>query len=189
MLDEMTLLGRLYYCIILPIIVSVGALTATGAIAWIESIFGVLLGCILVAIAIIDARRHVIPNVLTAAAVVLGLLRVAAADGELSDFVSALAKAAAVTVPLVLLLLGYRRWRHRDGLGWGDIKLAAVAGIWLDWITILIVVEAATLAALTVYVVNSRLKQRPLKATAFLPFGAFLAPAIWLGWLAEMLLN
>ena len=71
MLDELTLLGRLYYWLILPIIVSVGALTATGAIAWIESIFGVLLGCILVAIAIIDARRHVIPNVLTAAAVVL----------------------------------------------------------------------------------------------------------------------
>src|SRR6202000_435604 len=122
---------------------------------------------ILVAVAIIDARRHVIPNILTAAGFVLGLLHVAVVGGEPWDFVGALAKAPAVTAPLVLLLLGYRRWRHRDGLGWGDIKLAAVAGIWLDWITILIVVEAATLAALTVYVVNSRLKQHPLQATVF----------------------
>jgi leader peptidase (prepilin peptidase)/N-methyltransferase len=28
-------------------------------------------------------------------------------------------------------------------------------------------------------------RKRPLKATAFLPFGLFLAPAIWIGWLAE----
>jgi leader peptidase (prepilin peptidase)/N-methyltransferase len=189
MFDEMILSGGLYYCIILPIIASIGALAATGVIAWPESIFGVLLGSILIAIAIIDARRHIIPNILTAAAFVLGLLRVAAGGGEPWNFAFALAKAVAVTAPLVLLLLGYRRWRHRDGLGWGDVKLAAVAGIWLGWITILIVVEAATLAALMVYVVNSRLKQRPLKATALLPFGAFLAPAIWLGWLAENLLN
>jgi len=26
---------------------------------------------------------------------------------------------------------------------------------------------------------------RPLRATAFLPFGLFLAPAIWIGWLGE----
>jgi leader peptidase (prepilin peptidase) / N-methyltransferase len=33
------------------------------------------------------------------------------------------------------------------------------------------------------------LRRRPLSATALLPFGPFLAPAIWLGWLAEALLN
>jgi hypothetical protein len=27
------------------------------------------------------------------------------------------------------------------------------------------------------------------RGTAFLPFGSFLAPAIWLGWLSEVLLS
>jgi leader peptidase (prepilin peptidase)/N-methyltransferase len=33
------------------------------------------------------------------------------------------------------------------------------------------------------------LRKRLLRATALLPFGLFLAPAIWLGWLAEAQLN
>jgi leader peptidase (prepilin peptidase)/N-methyltransferase len=37
--------------------------------------------------------------------------------------------------------------------------------------------------------VSGYLRRRPWKATAFLPFGAFLAPAIWLGWLTEALFN
>jgi len=36
---------------------------------------------------------------------------------------------------------------------------------------------------------NAAIRRRPLKSTAFLPFGLFLAPAIWLGWLTEALLN
>jgi leader peptidase (prepilin peptidase)/N-methyltransferase len=47
------------------------------------------------------------------------------------------------------------------------------------------VVEAATVAALAAYVANGALRRRPLRSAAFPPFGLFLAPAIWLGWLAE----
>jgi leader peptidase (prepilin peptidase)/N-methyltransferase len=86
-------------------------------------------------------------------------------------------------------MIGYRRWRGRDGLGLGDIKLAAVAGAWLGLATIFAVIELAALAALGAYVVNGYLNKRPLKATAFLPFGLFLAPSIWIGWLIEALLS
>ena len=33
------------------------------------------------------------------------------------------------------------------------------------------------------------LHRKTLRGTAFLPFGAFLAPSIWLGWLAETVLG
>jgi leader peptidase (prepilin peptidase) / N-methyltransferase len=72
------------------------------------------------------------------------------------------------------LMIGYRRWRVRDGLGLGDIKLAAVCGAWLGAVTTFAVIELATLSALGAYIVNAYLNKRPLKATAFLPFGLFL---------------
>jgi leader peptidase (prepilin peptidase)/N-methyltransferase len=84
-------------------------------------------------------------------------------------------------------MAGYRRWRGRDGLGLGDVKLAAVAGAWLGPVTIFAVIELAALSALGAYAVNAYLRKRPLRASAFLPFGLFLAPAIWIGWLVETL--
>jgi leader peptidase (prepilin peptidase)/N-methyltransferase len=45
------------------------------------------------------------------------------------------------------------------------------------------------MSALGAYVISGYLRKRPLKGTAFLPFGLFLAPAIWIGWLAEAVLS
>lgn len=81
----------------------------------------------------------------------------------------------------------YHMLRQRDGLGLGDVKLAAVAGAWLHWQTIPIVIEIAALAALAAYAAHRYLAGRPFQATHRLPFGLFLAPAIWLGWLLDTL--
>jgi leader peptidase (prepilin peptidase)/N-methyltransferase len=139
------------------------------------------------AVAVEDFRRYIIPNELTAAAVALGLLRAGTVgpDADWTAVLQAVLRAAAIVVPLLALMIGYRRWRGRDGLGLGDVKLAAVAGTWLGLATIFAVIELAALSALGAYLVNSMARKRPLKATAFLPFGVFLAPAIWIGWLVE----
>jgi leader peptidase (prepilin peptidase)/N-methyltransferase len=156
-----------------------------------DGLLGALLAALMLTIAITDSRRYIIPNELTGAAVALGLFRAGSVgpDADLYAVMWATLRAAAVTLPFLALMAGYRRWRGRDGLGLGDIKLAAVAGAWLGWVTIFAVVELATLSALGAYVANGYLHSRLLRATAFLPFGAFLAPAIWIGWLAEALLN
>jgi leader peptidase (prepilin peptidase)/N-methyltransferase len=145
----------------------------------------------MLAIAITDASRYIIPNELTGAAVALALLR-AGTIGPEADWRAAIwvaLRAAAIGLPFLALMAGYRRWRGRDGLGLGDVKLAAVAGAWLGLVTVFAVIELATLAALGAYVVDGLIRKRPLKATAFLPFGLFLAPAIWFGWLAEAVLG
>jgi leader peptidase (prepilin peptidase)/N-methyltransferase len=156
-----------------------------------DGLFGAFLSLLMFAIAIIDSRRYIIPNELTAAAFALALLRagMVGPEADLSEVIWAALRAAAITVPFLALMIAYRRWRGRDGLGLGDVKLAAVAGAWLGWVTIFAVIELATLAALGAYFVNAYLRKRPLKATAFLPFGLFLAPAIWIGWLIEALLG
>ena len=156
-----------------------------------EGLSGAFLGALMLAIAVTDNSRYIIPNELTAAAAALGLLRAGTVgpDADWSGVASAALRAAAIAVPMLLLMIAYRRWRGRDGLGLGDIKLAAVAGAWLGWATIFAVIELATLSALGAYVVSGYFNKRPLKATAFLPFGLFLAPAIWIGWLIEALLG
>lgn len=156
-----------------------------------DGLFGAFLAALMLAIAVIDSRRYIIPNELTGAAFALALFR-AGTIGSEADWYAvmwAALRALAIALPFLALMAGYRRWRGRDGLGLGDIKLAAVAGAWLGLVTVFAVVELATLSALGAYVASAYLRKRPLKATAFLPFGLFLAPAIWIGWLAEALLN
>jgi leader peptidase (prepilin peptidase) / N-methyltransferase len=156
-----------------------------------DGLFGAFLALLMAAIAVTDSRRYVIPNELTAAAFALALLRagIVGPDAEWLGVLRTALGAAAIAVPFLVLMIAYRRWRGRDGLGLGDIKLAAVAGAWLGWATIFAAIELATLSALGAYFVSGYLNKRPLKATAFLPFGLFLAPAIWIGWLVEALLG
>jgi leader peptidase (prepilin peptidase)/N-methyltransferase len=150
--------------------------------------FAAALGLLMLAIALVDARRFIIPNELVASAAVLGLLYLAV--GERDTIVQALVAAGLRALVLGLLFLGLRqfyvRWRGRDGLGLGDVKLAAAAGVWLDWPAIPIAIEIAALAALAVYVLGHVLGRRRIHAATRLPFGLFLAPAIWIAWLLQV---
>ncbi|MCG2671626.1 prepilin peptidase [Bradyrhizobium sp. GCM10023182] len=152
-----------------------------------EGIYGAFLAALMLAIAAHDARHFLIPNELSGAAFALALLRGAAAvpDAGAVALLWPVARALAVALSLLLLMLAYRRWRGRDGLGLGDVKLAAVCGAWLDLATVAAVIEFAALLAIGAYVVNAALQGKPLRGTAFLPFGLFLAPSIWIGWLCE----
>lgn len=180
---------------VLPPLLSVALLAAVGASLvaspGAEGLFGAFLGLLMSAIAVIDSRRYIIPNELTAAAFALALVRAGTVgpDADWFGVAWSAARAAAIALPFLALMIGYRRWRGRDGLGLGDIKLAAVAGAWLGWATIFAVIELAALSALGGYFANAYFRKRPLKTTAFLPFGLFLAPAIWIGWLIEALLD
>ena len=157
--------------------------TAPGA----EGLYGAFLAALMLAIAANDARHYRIPNQLTGAAFAFALLRAGAfvPDIGAEALLWPLARAAATGLPLLLLMVLYRRWRGRDGLGLGDVKLAAVCGAWLDLATVVAVIELAALLAIGAYAANAALRRKPLRATAFLPFGLFLAPAIWIGWLGE----
>ena len=157
--------------------------TAPGA----EGICGAFLAALMLAIAANDARHYLIPNELTGAAFALALLRATAfvPDVGVEALLWPVARAAAVALPLLLLMALYRRWRGRDGLGLGDVKLAAVCAAWLDLATVVAVIELAALLAIGAYVAHAALRRKPLRGTAFLPFGLFLAPTIWIGWLGE----
>ncbi|MET3907488.1 leader peptidase (prepilin peptidase)/N-methyltransferase [Bradyrhizobium sp. S3.3.6] len=169
----------------LALLVAVFASLVTAPAA--EGLYGAFLAALMLAIGANDARHYLIPNELTGAAFALALLRAAAfvPDVGAEALLWPVARAVAVALPLLLLMLAYRYWRGRDGLGLGDVKLAAVSGAWLDLATVAAVIELAALLAIGAYVANAALQRKPLRGTAFLPFGLFLAPSIWIGWLGE----
>ena len=152
-----------------------------------RGMFGAALAVLMLAIALSDLRHFIVPDALSGSAFVLGLIFAALFDDAplAETILTCLLRAAAAALPLLALMLFYEWWRGRPGLGLGDVKLAAVAGAWLDWFTIVEVIEVAALAALAAYVVWRYVLHRPIAATTPLPFGLFLAPAIWAGWLAE----
>ena len=172
---------------LLAIVLLLGVVASLFVAPGTEGLYGALLAALMLAIAATDARHYRIPNELTGAAFALALLRAGALVPDLGAeaLLWPLTRAAASALPLLLLMALYRRWRGRDGLGLGDVKLAAVGGAWLDLATVVAVIELAALLAIGAYSANAALRRKPLRGTAFLPFGLFLAPAIWIGWLGE----
>jgi leader peptidase (prepilin peptidase) / N-methyltransferase len=148
---------------------------------------GAALALLMLAIAVIDARWFIIPDQLSVAGFAIGLINAAVIAPQ--EMWQAAGFAVARGAVLALLFYGLRtlywRLRGRQGIGLGDVKLAAVAGAWLDWPTMPIAVEIAALAALGVIGIRYCASGRPLDAGLKFPFGLFLAPSIWVCWLLE----
>lgn len=147
--------------------------------------FGAVLGLLMLAVAVADARAYIIPDRLNLAALLLALAETAVNSFENMPENMALAALRGLVLALGFLALRdiYYRLRQRQGIGLGDVKLAAVAGAWLDWPFIPAAIEIAAVLALIVYIGSQLVLRRPLRAAAKLPFGVFFAPAIWFCWL------
>jgi len=156
----------------------------------IAGFLGACLALLMLTIAMIDCRSFIIPDGLNAVGFCLGLVHslVLEPDGMLSAISLAVLRGAALALLFLTVRYAYARVRGRQGLGLGDVKLAAVAGAWLDWSFMPLAIEIAACAALTIYVVRQVLIGRPLSASSRLPFGLFFAPAIWICWLIETIL-
>ena len=152
-----------------------------------RGLLGAGLALLMGAIALYDARYFIIPNALNAAALALALAHAVALDPDMAaeQIAMALVRGAVAGAAFLAIKLGYRRLRGREGIGMGDVKLAAVAGAWLDWFAILAAVEIAVLAALGAHLLRHVMRKRPLRAASALPFGLYLAPAIWVAWFVQ----
>ncbi len=162
---------------------TVGALAGWAAPGW-EGVAGALFGWLLLALAALDLAELWLPD-----ALVLPLALAGLATG-----------AAALEPPLVERLIGgmvgygvlraigagYRHWRGREGLGGGDPKLLGAIGLWLGWRMLPWVMVIASVAGL-LGVVIVRLRGRSVRADTDVPFGALMAAAAYLIWLAMIL--
>ncbi|WP_246801593.1 prepilin peptidase [Bradyrhizobium genosp. L] len=157
------------------------ALLCAATLPWPQALASTVLGTLMVAGADIDARHYLLPDAVTGGAVLAGLIAATVLDpfDRWSAFVTALTGSILVGAGLWLLRWIYQWLRQREGIGLGDVKLAAAIGAWLPLDAVPLCFGLASCAAL-VAVLLARLRDHSVERTTRLPFGAFLCPALWL---------
>lgn len=144
------------------------------------------LAATMAAITLEDFRRLRVPDIWNLAAAAAGLAFVwlnAGAWGldPFAELGRALIDAALCGCAFFLLREIFYRLRRTEGLGFGDVKLAATGGVWLGWQTFALAVAIAAVAAL-LFVAVEAVRSREWRSERRIPLAVFLAPAIFGAW-------
>ncbi|MEM7341977.1 MAG: A24 family peptidase [Actinomycetota bacterium] len=140
-----------------------------------------VLAAVLVVLSVIDIETHLLPNIIVWPAIGVGLFTVLTISGERSD---AEAVYSALTGAAVFGgFIGAAHVAHEAGMGRGDVKLAALLGLFVGWLqpgplaatratlyALLIALIAGGLVGLAVNIARRR-------RGAEIPFGPALAAA------------
>jgi prepilin signal peptidase PulO-like enzyme (type II secretory pathway) len=130
-----------------------------------------------------DLATLTIPDEASLAIAALGCLQAylrTGGAGSPSELLVALSRGSIAFSVFWLVRVGYRRWRGREGLGFGDVKLAGACAIWLAPSDQIVALEIAAASAAALTLLKDTRERR-----ALIPFGAFLAPAAWLVFVAR----
>lgn len=132
-----------------------------------------LLCLLLGLLAWIDLRAGIIPDWLNLAIALIGLIDAILAGGWLAGLAAGI-EGAAVGLLVWLLRHLYFKTRNVQGLGLGDVKFLAAAGIWtgIAGLPMLLLVAAGT-ALISVGALQWA--GRPMRRQMAIPFGPFLA--------------
>jgi len=129
-------------------------------------------GCLMIALLWIDLDFQLLPDVLTFPGALIGLAAAALVPGGARGALFGVVLGSGL---LWLLAWGYFRVRKIEGLGGGDVKLAAMFGVVLGWqLTLITLFVSALAGSLWGGVLIAR---RLGHARTAIPFGTLLAPA------------
>lgn len=139
--------------------------------------FAFLLTAGLITLSFIDSKEQILPDVITLPLLWLGLL--ANSAGLYTSLPSAVWGAAFAYLFLWLIFHAFRFATGKEGMGYGDFKLFAVAGAWLGWQMLPLIILLASLTGAVygiILIVTGRLQRNTP-----MPFGPFLCWATWIG--------
>lgn len=150
-----------------------------------NTLFGLTLFTMIGALTVSDLRSMLLPNYLNALLALTGMCQsLVLAQPHVLDAVLGAAIGAAF---LVLLRLTYRHLRGINGIGSGDIKFTAAAGLWIGWQGLPLMLTVASSSALAFVGIQSALARRFDRYT-MLPFGPFLGLGLLVAWAAMVAL-
>jgi leader peptidase (prepilin peptidase) / N-methyltransferase len=172
-----------------PWIAGVGAagLAAFHTLSFMNALFAVQFAALALFLARADLDRFELPDIGNLCLFALGMIWTAATFPDVGESLAqALIRAIAAGAFLLAIRMLYRAARGIEGLGMGDVKLAAAGAVWLSWSQMPIALLVAALAGILVAILHAACGGRTLTLHLALPLGAFLAPAIWLVWFAGL---
>lgn len=158
---------------------------ALGALPAVDALFAVVFAALMLWLAKSDIESFELPDLTTLAVAALGSTWIATLPDPGLRLLDAAQRAIFATACLSAVKWSYARLRGREGLGWGDVKLAAAGAIWLDWPELPIALLFAAAAGIIAVAARAIVARAPISSSAAIPFGAFLAPSIWVAWFAD----
>lgn len=132
-----------------------------------QTLLAVAMMCLLIPVAFIDAEHKIIPDRFIVCMLVLGAASAALA-GE--DYLSHVIGFFAVSVPFLLVAA------LTGGMGGGDVKLMAAAGLFLGWQSVLVALIVGSVAGTAVILVP--LLKKKVGGKTEIAFGPYLAAGI-----------
>ena len=142
--------------------------------------FAVPLWGLLSALCYFDFKTFKLPNILTAGVLILGIIYNIYNDQNLWVPISSFLISSSL---LLVISFVYYKWRGQHGLGMGDIKLFAAGAVWLSPFQLPLVLLISSLMGILYFMVSAGRKDTALLKQK-IPYGPFLAIAIWLTWLS-----
>jgi leader peptidase (prepilin peptidase) / N-methyltransferase len=156
---------------------------AAGLVApgW-EGVAGAVFGWLLLTLAALDLAAFWLPNLLTGALALTGII-----NGLFFDpgWIDRIAGGLIGFGLLTLVAFTYRHVRGREGLGGGDPKMFGGIGLWLGATMLAPVLLAASVTGLAV-ALALRIAGREMRMTSRLPLGTLLAFAAFPAWLYQV---
>ena len=131
----------------------------------------------LLALAVIDARTKLLPDILTLPLMWLGIVMQLFPETRTVGLEASVWGVLAGYVPLWLLAHAYRLVRGRDGLGFGDLKLLAAMGAWSGAAILPGVVFLSALMALIGILAMRLWRRGATDLEAEFPFGPWIIAA------------
>lgn len=142
-------------------------------------IFGFALLAFLIVLSWTDIKSYRLPDKLTFPLMWLGVL-----EGYFSDNIKS--RLIGLIIGYIVFLgieYGFKALRGKDGLGRGDAKLLAAGGAWCGWMGLPFIVLIASGCGLVAALLPSIRKSAQ---DGRIPFGPFLAFAIFMVWAANV---
>jgi len=117
-----------------------------------------------VCIVFIDFEHWIIPHPLTAAGIVLGIASSVVLAPPLGDvhWYESLIGAAAGALPIIAIIEIYFRLTGREGMGYGDVMLMAMAGAWFGYLALPFILLASSIQGLLGAIPAVVSKNRPV---------------------------
>ncbi len=139
-----------------------------------------LLTFILITLTFIDLDEMLLPDQLTLPLVWLGLL--VNLSGTFTDLQSAIIGAVTGYLSLWSVFWLFKLLTGKEGMGYGDFKLMAVAGAWLGWQYLPLVILLSSILGAVVGIVLLIKKQQ--SGSLQIPFGPYIAAALYVALLS-----